>query len=242
MATGAPFERIVGQLATRARSPSADVRDTAKDQSGPGATRSSSTDGTTSSQASPPRPWPCASYVSCASCVSCVWLIPQLKSVTRLSAMMTIPPSNTHRPMDLRMKRRWSPVNPSRSMVTPTSRVIAAPAERLTASPQHRHHRSTVITAAPSSQQHRAHENRGGDGDDEHQRTEATANRRPNVPACNATSLMSTIGPTTRNARRAVRENRESPATTKPSASERTASTTADRASAITEIGPRPAT
>ena len=62
-----------------------------------------------------------------------------------------------------------------------------------------------------------------------------TANLDPNVPACIAKSFRSTIGPTTRNASRAVSENWLSDAATNASASEQMDSITASRASASTE-------
>src|SRR4029450_3137371 len=65
---------------------------------------------------------------------------------------------------------------------------------------------------------------------------------RPNVPACRATSFMSTIGPTTMNARRALRENWVRLAATNASASEQIAITTARPASARNASGPAPAT
>src|SRR4030095_14561365 len=61
------------------------------------------------------------------------------------------------------------------------------------------------------------------------------ANRGPNDPICIANSLRSTIGPTTRKARRAVRENCVSEAATNASASEQIDRITASSASAITE-------
>src|SRR5205823_1760345 len=62
-----------------------------------------------------------------------------------------------------------------------------------------------------------------------------TANRRPNAPACIANSFASTIGPTTRNARRAVQENCVSDAATNASASEQMDSTTARNPRASTD-------
>ena len=60
-----------------------------------------------------------------------------------------------------------------------------------------------------------------------------TANLDPNEPACIANSFRSTIGPTTRNASRAVSENWLSDAATNASASEQMDSITASRASAM---------
>src|SRR2546423_9241100 len=67
------------------------------------------------------------------------------------------------------------------------------------------------------------------------------ANRGLNVPACNAISFTSTIGPTTRKASRAVRENSLSPSATNASASEQSASSTASSPRASTDSGPAPA-
>jgi dienelactone hydrolase len=69
-----------------------------------------------------------------------------------------------------------------------------------------------------------------------------SANPRPNVPTCMAISLRSTIGPTTRNASRAVSENCDSDAATNASASEQIDSTTASTASASTDTTGLPAT
>src|SRR5439155_23803839 len=69
-----------------------------------------------------------------------------------------------------------------------------------------------------------------------------SANPRPNVPACMANSFRSIIGPTTRNASRAVSENSDSDAATNASASEQIDSSTASTASASTDTTGSPPT
>ena len=84
-----------------------------------------------------------------------------------------------------------------------------------------------------ASQQHPPDEHRHADREHEGRRARTAArSRRPKVPACSAISFRSTIGPTTRNASRAVSENWVRLAATNASASEQIASITASSASA----------
>src|SRR6185503_18905361 len=62
-----------------------------------------------------------------------------------------------------------------------------------------------------------------------------SANRRPKTPACIANSFRSIIGPTTRNASRAVSENCDSDAATNASASEQIDNSTASAAMPSTD-------